>query len=107
MIVVTNKLYVKDDQKEAFEKFIENRMEFIRESDCLGYSFERPSNIEMGPSDYYVLRSVWKNMDHLRFWMQSDLFESAHEKFEGSKEFYFQDNEILFHETIEDNLLCQ
>ena len=76
-------------------------MEFIRNSDCLSYSFERPTGISMGPSNFYVLRSVWKDMKRLHSWMESDLFREAHDKFEGSLAYYFKENELFFHEGIE------
>ena len=101
MLIVINKLNVKEEKRLAFEDFINSRMGFIRDSDCLSYSFERPTDIEMGPSDFYVLRSVWNDMEHLRSWMKSDLFQKAHENFEGSQEFYFKENEMFFHEGIE------
>ena len=101
MIVVTNKLYVQDAKSEDFESLIAERMEFIRDSDCLSFSFERPSDIEMGPSDHYVLRSVWRNMAHLRTWMAGESFKRAHERFENRETLYARENEILFHEIIE------
>ena len=101
MIVVTNKLYVQDEKCEDFEGLIAERMEFIRDSDCISYSFERPSDIEMGPSDHYILRSVWRDMAHLHAWMDTESFKHAHTRFENRETLYARDNEILFHEIVE------
>ena len=73
-LIVINKLFVNEEKHTEFEDFINDRMEFIQNSDCLSYSFERPTGISMGPSNFYVLRSVWKDMKRLHSWMESDLF---------------------------------
>lgn len=101
MIVVTNKLYVQGDKSEDFEGLIAERMEFIRDSNCISYSFERPSDIQMGPSDHYILRSIWRDMAHLREWMATESFKQAHARFEDRDTLYARDNEILFHEVVE------
>lgn len=100
MLVVVNRLFVKEELREEFELFIASRIGFIASSTVLEYSFERPVEIPMGKADHYVLRSVWRDLDHLKGWMKSPGFREAHTLLENQQEFYFQENELLAYEVV-------
>ncbi len=101
MLVVVNRLFVKEEMREEFEAFIGGRMEFIADSSVLEYSFERPVKSLLGDTDHYLLRSVWRDLGHLRKWMKSPEFAKAHAKLENRTDFYFRENELLTYEVVE------
>ena len=101
MLVVLNRLFVKEELREEFEAFIGSRMGFIQNSTVLEYSFERPVAIPVGRADHYLLRSVWRDLDHLTEWMRSPEFKAAHVKLENQQDFYFQKNELLTYEILD------
>lgn len=101
MLVVVNRLFVKEELREEFELFIASRIGFIANSSVLEYSFEKPVEIPMGKADHYVLRSVWRDLEHLTEWMKSPGFKEAHVKLEQDESFYFQKNELLAYEVLD------
>ena len=100
MLVVVNRLFVKEELREEFELFIASRIGFISSSTVLEYSFERPVETPMGKADHYLLRSVWRDLDHLREWMKGSGFREAHARLENQQEFYFRENELLAYEVM-------
>ncbi len=101
MLRVVNRLFVTKEMREEFETFIGSRMQFIADSSVLEYSLERPVKSILGSTDHYLLRSVWRNLDHLQEWMGTPGFREAHIKLRNQQEFYFQENELLVYETME------
>ena len=102
MLVVVNRLFVKKEMREEFEAFIASRMEFLASSSVLEYSLEKPVKSLLGDTDHYLLRSVWRDDNHLQEWMRTPGFREAHIKLRNhQQEFYFQKNELLIYEIME------
>ncbi len=101
MLVVVNRLFVKKEMREEFEAFIGSRMQFIADSSVLEYSLEKPVKSILGGTDHYLLRSVWRDLNHLQEWLGTPGFREAHIKLRNRQEFYFQENELLYYETME------
>jgi len=101
MITVANRIYVKSEYSEAFEKVFRERAKLVDEMPgFVSNQVLRPVN----DGDPYVVFTVWNTRQDFLNWVRSDAFVKGHAQ-SGSlpKEAYFQSNVLEMHEVVQDS----
>ncbi|MBF0194678.1 MAG: antibiotic biosynthesis monooxygenase [Magnetococcales bacterium] len=101
MIVVVNRIHVKEEFWDDFETRFKNRAGLVDNSD----GFIR--NLVMRPldksSNFHVIMTWWENKEAFTAWTKSDAFKEAHSKHRGSnQDIYAGPNVFEMHEVISD-----
>lgn len=96
MIVVENRIPVKKEYWEKFEKLFTQRESHL--SKVPGFV----SNEVMRPlkGNEYVVMTHWDTMEHFQNWMNSDAFKKAHSGDSLPKEAFDGENQIAIHEVF-------
>jgi heme-degrading monooxygenase HmoA len=101
MITVANRLYVKPEYADAFEKVFRERAGLVDEMPgFVSNQVLRPVN-EGQP---YVVLTIWESREAFMGWIRSDAFIKGHAQ-SGTlpKDAYFQQNALEMHEIIQDS----
>lgn len=96
MIVVQNRIPVKAEYREKFEKM------FVERSSHLGEfpGFIRNEVMRPVKGDEYIVMTHWESMEHFQKWMDSDAFKQAHSGETLPKDAFAGQNEITIHEVF-------
>ncbi len=96
MIVVENRIPVRKDYREKFEKLFSERESHLSETP----GFVRNEVLRPIKGDEYIVMTHWETMEHFQNWMNSDAFKKAH--FGGTlpKEAFVGENTIEIHEVF-------
>ncbi len=96
MIVVENRIPIKDEYKAQFEKVFSESESHLKETP--GFV----SNEVMRPvkGNEYIVMTHWETMEDFQNWMNSDAFKKAHTGNELPKEAFAGQNEIAIHEVF-------
>jgi heme-degrading monooxygenase HmoA len=101
MITVANRLYVKPEYTDAFEKVFRERAGLVDEMPgFVSNQVLRPVN-EGQP---YVVLTIWASREAFMGWIRSDAFVTGHAQ-SGTlpKDAYSQQNVLEMHEIIQDS----
>lgn len=101
MITVANRLYVKPDYAEAFEKVFRERAGLVDGMPgFVSNQVLRPVNKD----EPYIVLTTWESREAFMGWIRSDAFVRGHAQ-SGTlpKEAYFQPNVLELHELIQDS----
>jgi heme oxygenase (mycobilin-producing) len=101
MITVANRIYVKPEYSEAFEKVFRERARLVDEMPgFISNQVLRPVN----EGDPYVVFTLWNSRDDFMNWVRSDAFVKGHAQ-SGTlpKEAYFKPNVLEMHEVLQDS----
>ena len=101
MITVANRIYVKPEYSEAFERVFRERARLVDEMPgFVSNQVLRPVN----EGDPYVVFTVWNSRQDFLAWVRSDAFVKGHAQ-SGTlpKEAYFKPNELEMHEVVQDS----
>jgi len=101
MITVANRLYVKTEYADAFEKVFRERAGLVDKME--GFILNqilRPVN----EGDPYVVFTMWKSRSDFLNWVRSDEFVKGHAQ-SGTlpKDAYFKSNVLELHEVLQDS----
>jgi heme oxygenase (mycobilin-producing) len=101
MIVVVNRIHVKEEFWEDFENRFKDRAGLVDSSP----GFIR--NLVMRPidnsSNYHVVMTWWENKEAFEAWTKSDSFKEAHSKHRSkSMDIYAGPNVFEMHDVISD-----
>ena len=101
MIVVVNRIHVKEEYWEEFETRFKNRAGLVDSSP----GFIR--NLILRPveksSNYHVVMTWWESIKDFEAWTKSQAFKDAHAKHRGAnKDIYAGPNVFEMHEVISD-----
>ena len=96
MIVVENRIPVKKEYHEKFEKlFVE------RESHLKGMpGFVRNEVMRPIKGEEYIVMTHWESMEHFQNWVNSDAFKKAHSGSNLPKEAFAGENVLAIHEVF-------
>ena len=101
MITVANRIYVKAEFSEAFEKVFRERARLVDEMPgFISNQVLRPVN----ESDPYIVFTIWNSRQDFMNWVRSDTFIKGHAQ-SGTlpKEAYFKSNVLEMHEILQDS----
>lgn len=101
MITVANRIYVKDEFSDAFEKVFRERARLVDEMPgFISNQVLRPVN----EGDPYIVFTLWNSREDFMNWVRSDAFVKGHAQ-SGTlpKEAYFKPNVLEMHEVIQDS----
>jgi heme-degrading monooxygenase HmoA len=101
MITVSNRIYVKAEHSEAFEKVFRERARLVDEMPgFISNQVLRPVN----EGDPYIVFTLWNSRDDFINWVRSDAFVKGHAQ-SGTlpKEAYFKPNVLEMHEVVQDS----
>lgn len=101
MITVANRIYVKPEYAEAFEKAFRERAGLVDGMPgFLSNQVLRPVN----EGDPYVVLTLWASRQDFLNWVRSNAFQQGHAR-SGSlpKDAYSQPNVLEMHEIIQDS----
>ena len=101
MITVANRIYVKAEFSEAFEKVFRKRARLVDEMPgFVSNQVLRPVN----EGDPYIVFTLWNSREDFMNWVRSDAFIKGHAQ-SGTlpKEAYFKPNVLEMHEVIQDS----
>ena len=101
MITVANRLFVKPEHADAFEKVFQERAGLVDGMPgFVSNQVLRPVN----DGDPYVVLTIWESRDSLMSWIRSEEFVKGHAQ-SGTlpKDTYFQANVLELHEIIQDS----
>ena len=96
MIVVENRIPVKNEYREKFEKLFKERESHLNETP----GFVRNEVLRPIKGDEYVVMTHWESMEHFQNWMNSDAFRKAHSGDNLPKEAFAGENVIAIHEVF-------
>lgn len=96
MIVVQNRIPVKEEYREQFEKLFSERESHLSETP----GFVRNEVMRPVKGNEYVVMTHWETMEHFQNWMNSDAFRKAHSGSTLPKEAYDGENQIAVHEVF-------
>ena len=98
MITVANRLYVKPEYAEAFEKVFRERAGLVdKMAGFISNQVLRPVN----EGDPYVVFTIWQSRQDFLNWVRSDEFVKGHAQ-SGTlpKDAYFKTNVLELHECL-------
>ncbi len=101
MITVANRIYVRPEHAEAFEKVFRERAGLVDGMPgFISNQVLRPVN----EGDPYIILTFWASREDFMGWIRSDAFVKGHAQ-SGSlpKDAYFQPNVLELHEVIQDS----
>lgn len=101
MITVANRIYVKTEYADAFEKVFRERARLVDEMPgFISNQVLRPVN----ENDPYIVFTLWNSRQDFLNWVRSDAFIKGHAQ-SGSlpKEAYFKSNVLEMHEVVQDS----
>ena len=101
MITVANRIYVKAEFSEAFEKVFLERARLVDEMPgFISNQVLRPVN----ESDPYIVFTIWNSRQDFMNWVRSDAFIKGHAQ-SGTlpKDAYFKSNVLEMHEILQDS----
>jgi heme-degrading monooxygenase HmoA len=101
MITVANRIYVKAEYSEAFEKVFRERARLVDEMPgFVSNQVLRPVN----EGDPYIVFTLWNSREDFINWVRSDAFVKGHAQ-SGSlpKDAYFSPNVLEMHEVVQDS----
>lgn len=101
MITVANRIYVKAEHAEAFEKVFRERAKLVDEMPgFVSNQVLRPVN----DGDPYVVFTLWNTRQDFMNWVRSDAFVKGHAQ-SGTlpKDAYSQPNVLEMHEIVQDS----
>ena len=101
MITVANRIYVKAEYGEAFEKVFRERARLVDEMPgFVSNQVLRPVN----NGEPYVVFTFWRSREDFMNWVGSDAFIKGHAQ-SGTlpKDAYFQSNVLEMHEVVQDS----
>ena len=101
MITVANRIYVKAEYSEAFEKVFRERARLVDEMPgFVSNQVLRPVN----EGDPYIVFTLWDSREDFMNWVRSDAFIKGHAQ-SGTlpKEAYFKPNVLEMHEVVQDS----
>ena len=101
MITVANRLYVKPEHAEAFEKVFRERAGLVDGMPgFVANQVLRPVN----EGEPYVVLTTWDSRQQFLDWVRSEEFQKGHAQ-SGTlpKDAYFQQNVLEMHEIIQDS----
>ena len=101
MIVVVNRIHVKEDCWEAFETRFKNRAGLV--DNAPGFIRNQVLRPLDQSSNYHVIMTWWENREAFHAWTQSAAFSEAHAAHRGaSREMYAGPNVFEMHEVLTD-----
>ena len=96
MIVVENRIPVKKEYREKFEKlFIERESHLNEMPGFVSNEVMRPMK-----GDEYIVMTHWETMEHFQSWVNSDAFKKAHSGSNLPKEAFSGENVLAIHEVF-------
>ena len=101
MITVANRLYVKLEYADAFEKVFRERAGLVdKMAGFISNQVLRPVN----EGDPYVVFTIWNSRQDFLNWVRSDEFVKGHAQ-SGTlpKDAYFKANVLELHEVLQDS----
>jgi heme oxygenase (mycobilin-producing) len=101
MITVANRLYVKPEYADAFEKVFRERAGLVdKMAGFISNQVLRPVN----EGDPYVVFTIWNSRQDFLNWVRSDEFVKGHAQ-SGTlpKDAYFKTNVLELHEVLQDS----
>jgi len=101
MITVANRLYVKQEYADAFEKVFRERARLVDKMEgFISNQILRPVN----DGDPYVVFTLWNSRQDFLNWVRSDAFVKGHAQ-SGTlpKDAYFKTNVLELHEVLQDS----
>ena len=101
MITVANRIYVKQEYAEAFEKVFRERAGLVdKMQGFISNQVLRPVN----DGDPYVVFTAWKSRQDFLNWVRSDAFVKGHAQ-SGTlpKDAYARANVLEMHEVVQDS----
>ena len=101
MITVANRLYVKGEYADAFEKVFRERAGLVDKMEgFICNQVLRPVN----DGDPYVVFTIWNSRQDFLNWVRSDAFVKGHAQ-SGTlpKDAYFKTNVLELHEVLQDS----
>ena len=101
MITVANRIYVRQEYGEAFEKRFQERAGLVdKMPGFISNQVLRPVNDD----DPYVVFTIWKSRQDFLNWVRSDAFIKGHAQ-SGTlpKEAFFKPNVLEMHEVVQDS----
>ena len=101
MITVANRIYVKSEYSEAFEKVFRDRAKLVDEMPgFISNQVLRPVN----EGDPYIVFTLWNSRDDFMNWVRSDALIKGHAQ-SGTlpKDAYFKPNVLEMHEVVQDS----
>ena len=101
MISVANRIYVKSEFSEAFEKVFRERAKLVDQMPgFVSNQVLRPVN----EGDSYIVFTLWENREDFLNWVRSEAFVKGHAQ-SGTlpKEAYFKPNVLEMHEVVQDS----
>src|SRR5881275_1087202 len=101
MITVANRLYVKPEYAEAFEKVFRKRAGLVDKMEgFISNQVLRPVN----EGDPYVVFTLWRSRQDFLNWVRSDEFVKGHAQ-SGTlpKEAFTKSNVLEMHEVVQDS----
>ncbi len=101
MITVANRIYVKPEHAEAFEKVFRERAGLVdKMSGFISNQVLRPVN----EGDPYVVFTTWDSRQDFLNWVRSDAFVKGHAQ-SGTlpKDAYARPNVLELHEVVQDS----
>ena len=101
MITVANRLYVKPEYRDAFEKVFRERAGLVDQMDgFISNQVLRPVN----EGDPYVVFTMWISRQDFLNWVRSDEFVKGHAQ-SGTlpKDAFSQSNVLEMHEVVQDS----
>jgi heme-degrading monooxygenase HmoA len=101
MITVANRIYVKAEYSEAFEKVFRERAGLVdKMPGFISNQVLRPVN----EGDPYVVFTIWKSRQEFLNWVRSDEFVKGHAQ-SGTlpKDAYSRSNVLEMHEVVQDS----
>lgn len=102
MIVVSNRIPVKPEHGEAFEKTFENRASLVDGMPgFISFQLLRPNK----DGDPYIVMTFWESKEHFTAWTTSDEFKEGHAKSGTLPEGTFEGHPKLeLHEVVQSTL---
>jgi len=101
MITVANRIYVRPEFSEAFEKVFRERAKLVDQMPgFVSNQVLRPVN----EGDSYIVFTLWENREDFLNWVRSEAFVKGHAQ-SGTlpKEAYFKPNVLEMHEVVQDS----
>ena len=101
MITVANRIYVKQEYADAFERAFRERAGLVdKMSGFISNQILRPVNAD----DPYVVFTTWNSRQDFLNWVRSEAFVKGHAQ-SGTlpKDAYFKSNVLELHEVLQDS----
>lgn len=96
MIVVQNRIPIKEEYREKFEKMFKERSSHLSETP----GFVRNEVMRPVKGNEYIVMTHWDSMEHFQDWMNSDSFKKAHSGDTLPGEAFAGENVISIHEVF-------